>query len=68
MLSLCLCRSELVLQCLFRAELEAAQTEVLEVKQLYVEMCQQKDKLQSDLTTQRATQDELVQVSLASQD
>ena len=50
--------------CSFRAELDAAQTELLEVKQLYVEMCQQKDRLEADLHTQQDRQDQLLQVSL----
>ena len=50
--------------CSCRAELEAAQTELLEVKQLYVEMCQQKDRLEADLHTQHDRQGQLIQVSL----
>ena len=50
--------------CPSRAELEAAQTELLEVKQLYVEMCQQKDRLEADLHTQQDRQGQLIQVSL----
>ena len=52
--------------CMFRAELEAMQTELLEVKQLYVEMCQQKDRLEADLNSLQDRQDKLLQVSVMS--